>query len=512
MPQDNTKENKLLAKNTLFLYFRMLLTLFVGLYTSRVVLNVLGVVDYGINNVVGGIVAIFASLNGAMASTSSRYITFYLGKGDKKRLREIFSTVAFVHIGIAIIVVLLCETIGLWFFYYKMQIPASRIDVAFWLLQFSFFSAFLSMVNTPFTGLIIAHEKMNIYAYISIFDVLAKLAIVFLIQVTPFDKLLSYGALFLIVNAIDFLIYRNYCVKSFDESHLKFIFDKPLFKELAGYFGWSIAGNVALAFNGQGINMVLNMFFGPAVNAARGVSYQVQNIISQFVGNFQVALNPQIVKTYANKEMQRMYTLMYASSKYGFLLLFFLSFPVMICANYILKLWLGIVPEHTVNFIRIILIYCMVSAMANSSIVAAGATGCIRNYTLVVAILELLPLPVSYIVLKISPYPEFVFFVLLFFGCISLASRLLFMQHMINMPISDYAKHVFLPILKVIICAAWIPIAIYNLTQVNLLTTIIICFTSFIAVGLAIYLVGLNNLEREIAKNIIHNKLLKRWK
>ena len=279
---DNTKENKRLAKNTLFLYFRMFLTLVVGLYTSRVVLNVLGVVDYGIYNVVGGIVTIFASLNGAMASTSSRYITFYLGKGDNNRLREIFSTVAFVHIGIATLVVILCETIGVWFFYNKMQIPPERVTVAFWLLQFSFISAFMSMINTPFTGLIIAHEKMNIYAYISIFDVLAKLAIAFLIQITPIDKLFTYGLLFLVVNIVDFLIYRTYCVRSYSESHLKFFFDKPLFKELGNYFGWSIAGNVALAFNGQGINMVLNMFFGPAVNAARGVAYQVQNIINQF--------------------------------------------------------------------------------------------------------------------------------------------------------------------------------------------------------------------------------------
>lgn len=510
MVTDNTKENKRLAKNTLFLYFRMFLTLLVGLYTSRVVLNVLGVVDYGINNVVGGVVAIFGSLNGAMASTSSRYITFYLGKGDKNRLREIFSTVAYVHVGIAFIVILLCETIGLWFFYNKMQIPVARLDVAFWLLQFSFAGAFLSMINTPFTGLIIAHEKMDIYAYISIFDVLAKLAIVFLIQVTPFDKLLTYGFLFLIVNIIDFLIYRTYCVKSFEESHIKFIFDKPLFKELAGYFGWSIAGNVALAFNGQGINMVLNMFFGPAVNAARGVAYQVQNIINQFVGNFQVALNPQIVKTYANREMERMYNLMYASSKYGFLLLFFLSLPVMVCANYILKLWLGIVPEHTVTFLRIILMVCMVNAMANSSIVAAGATGRLKKYTIINATFCLSPLPLSYVVLKLVQIPELVFVILLVVEIMTLASRLILMRSMIGLSMNGYAKAVFLPNFLVVASTAWLPICLHAVLKDKFVDTVTICLISFLAVGTSIYLLGLNTSERQLVNKLIKNKILKK--
>ena len=506
---DNTKENKRLAKNTLFLYFRMFLTLVVGLYTSRVVLNVLGVVDYGIYNVVGGIVTIFASLNGAMASTSSRYITFYLGKGDNNRLREIFSTVAFVHIGIATLVVILCETIGVWFFYNKMQIPPERVTVAFWLLQFSFISAFMSMINTPFTGLIIAHEKMNIYAYISIFDVLAKLAIAFLIQITPIDKLFTYGLLFLVVNIVDFLIYRTYCVRSYSESHLKFFFDKPLFKELGNYFGWSIAGNVALAFNGQGINMVLNMFFGPAVNAARGVAYQVQNIINQFVSNFQVALNPQIVKTYANQELHRMHTLMYASSKYGCLLLFFLSLPVLVCAKEILTLWLGIVPAHTVNFIRIILVTCMISAMSNPSIVAAGATGKIRNYTIVVATLALMPLPVSYVALHIIKIPELVFAILLLFECLSLGARLVFMKKMVSMSIIEYARSVFLPIAKVVITSCWIPILLYHFLDINIITTILICMVSVVIVGISIYVLGLNMNERAIVNNIIKKRLLR---
>lgn len=507
---DNTQDNKRLAKNTLFLYIRMFIFLLVGLYTSRVVLNALGVVDYGINNVVGGIAAIFASLNGAMASTSSRYITFYLGKGDQERLKEIFSTVAIVHIGIGIIVVLLCETIGIWFFYNKMQIPAERMDVAFWLLQFSFIGCFLGIINTPFEGLIVAHEKMDIYAYISIFDVVAKLVIVFIIQVTPFDKLFVYGLLYLLVGFIDFLIYRTYSVRSFSEAHIKRFFDKPLFKELANYFGWSIFGNVALAFNGQGINMVLNMFFGPAVNAARGVAYSVQNIINQFVGNFQIALNPQIVKTYANKEMQRMYTLMYASSKYGFLLLFFLSLPVMICAKEILTLWLGIVPEHTIAFLRIILMTCMINAMANSSIVAAGATGKIRKYTLVNSCFVLTPLPLSYITLKFVHIPELVFVILLIVEIATLGSRLYMMRTMIGLSIKEYSKHVFFPAFLVVITSVWLPIGVHLMTVENLINTILVCFVSAFITALSIYFLGLNKKERSMANEIIRKKLLRK--
>ena len=502
-----TKDNKRLAKNTLFLYFRMFITLLVGLYTSRVVLNVLGVTDYGIYNVLGGIVATFATLNSAMSSTSSRYITYYLGRGDSGKLKQIFSTVTYVHVVIAIIVVLSCETIGMWFFYNHMTIPSERIDVAFWLLQFSFAASFLSMINIPYTGLIIAHENMNIYAYISIFDVIMKLLIVFLIQVTPVDRLLSYGFLILLVQIIDFLVYRFYCVKKYVESHLILYFDRPLFKELASYFGWSIFGNLAVIFNTQGVNLLLNVFFGPAVNAARGVAVQVQNIINQFVSNFQVALNPQIVKSYANQEMERMHQLMFASAKYGFLLLFLLSLPVMIEAHYILNLWLGVVPEHTINFLRIILMSCMVNSLANSSTVAAGATGRIKTYSLVVGGSVLLPLPIAYVLLRFVSVPEIVFSVVLFFEVVALFLRLLFMKKMVKMSIRKYLIKVLVPSLGVVLCSVILPFVAYcNIQQslVNVLLVIAICFVSTI---ISIYIIGLEKKERAFVVSIMKSKL-----
>lgn len=504
---NNSKDNKRLAKNTLFLYFRMFITLLVGLYTSRVVLNVLGVTDYGIYNVLGGIVAIFATLNSAMSSTSSRYITYYIGKGDNIKLKQIFSTVTYVHLAIACIVVLACETIGLWFFYNHMTIPTDRINVAFWLLQFSFAASFLSMINIPYTGLIIARENMNIYAYISIFDVLMKLLIVFLIQITPVDRLLSYGFLILLVQFMDFLIYRFYCVRNYEESHLIMFFDKPLFKELASYFGWSIFGNLAMVFNTQGINLLLNVFFGPAVNAARGVAVQVQNIINQFVSNFQVALNPQIVKTYANQEIERMHQLMFASAKYGFLLLFLLSFPVMVEAKCILNLWLGVVPEHTVNFLRIILVSCMVNALANSSTVAAGATGKIKAYSIVVGGSVLLPLPVAYILLKYISEPEIVFCVVLGFEIFALYLRLLFMKKMVNMSILQYVKHVIIPSLGTVACSLVVPLFLYYRFEQTIPNMMIVLASCFFFSLTFIYLIGLKANEKSFVVGIVKNKL-----
>ena len=505
--KDNKTDNKRLAKNTLFLYFRMFLTLIVGLYTSRVVLHVLGVVDYGIYNVIGGIVAIFASLNGAMASTSSRYITFYLGRNNFKKLNKVFNTVAFIHLGIAIIVILLCETIGLWFFYTHMKIPVARISVAFWLLQFSFAATFLDMINIPYTGLIIAHEKMDIYAYISIFDVIAKLIIVFLLKISPIDKLFSYGLLILVVQTIDFVLYRTYCVRHYLESHIKLVFDKNLFRELFSYFGWSIFGNVALVFNTQGINLVLNVFFGPVVNAARGVAVQVQSVINQFVSNFQIALNPQIVKNYAEKEMDRMYQLMFASAKYGFLLLFFLSLPVMIEAKELLTIWLGIIPEHTVNFIRIILFTCLIDSLANSLTVAAGATGKIKSYSLVVGGIVLLPLPFSYLVFKFFGYPELAFLNLVIFDLVALITRLFFIKKMISMSLRAYLKKVIVPILKVISTSIWFPLLFYKFSSINLLTMLVDCMICVVSVSCSIYLLGLNIKEQSFIKQVVATKL-----
>ena len=292
-----SENNKRIAKNTLVLYVRMIFLLCISLFTSRVVLNMLGVEDYGIYNVVGGIVAMFGFLNGSMSSATQRYITFALGKGDMKRLKTVFSTTLQIHTLIAIIIVLLGESIGLWFLYHKMQIPAERMDAAFWVLQCSVVSTVVMIISVPYNSDIIAHEKMSAFAYFSILEALLKLLIAYMLVVSPYDKLVIYAILLLLVEVLLRFCYSIYCNKYFEESKYHHVWDKALFKEMTFFASWSIFGNFASVLFGQGLNILLNVFFGPAINAARGIAVQVQGVIQQFVTNFQMALNPQITNT-----------------------------------------------------------------------------------------------------------------------------------------------------------------------------------------------------------------------
>ena len=285
MSNQTSDNNKRIAKNTLFLYFRMLFLMGIALYTSRVVLNTLGVEDYGIYNVVGGVVAMFGFLNLSMSSATQRYITFALGKGDKQRLQTIFSTTLQIHTLIAGIIVLLGETIGLWFLYNKMQIPVDRMDAAFWVLQCSIISSVIMIVSVPYNADIVAHEKMSAFAYISILEAVLKLAVVYMLVIFSFDKLILYAILILAIQILIRFCYSYYCNKHFAETKYKHVWDKALFKEMTGFAGWSMFGNFSAVLFGQGLNILLNIFFGPVVNAARGVAVQVQNAIQQFVGN-----------------------------------------------------------------------------------------------------------------------------------------------------------------------------------------------------------------------------------
>ena len=315
--------NKRIAKNTLLLYVRTLFVMVVSLYTSRVVLNTLGVSDYGIYNVVGGVVTMFGFINSSMTSATQRYITFALGKGDMTQLQKVFCTALQIHVFISVLIIVLGETVGLWFMYTQMQIPESRMDAAFWVLQCSIISTAIMIISVPYNADIIAHEKMSAFAYISILEVVLKLAVVFLLLVFSYDKLILYAFLILMVQLLIRFCYSYYCNRHFEESKYHHVWDKTLFKEMTGFAGWSMFGNLSGVLFGQGLNMLLNVFFGPVVNAARAVSVQVQGAIQQFVGNFQMALNPQITKTYATGKMDDMHKLMYRSARFSFYLLFF---------------------------------------------------------------------------------------------------------------------------------------------------------------------------------------------
>ena len=394
--------NKRIAKNALLLYFRMLFMMLVSLYTSRVVLATLGVEDFGIYNVVGGVITMFSFFNGAMSSSTQRYITFELGRGDFDQLQKVFQTSVNIHLLVALLILFLGETIGLWFFYEKMVIPASRMTAAFWVYQFSIITMMVMIVSVPYNAAIIAHEKMSIFAYISILEVLLKLGIVYLLYLTRSDKLIMYAALLCATQLLIRIVYGHYCSCHFKEVRYYWGWDLKLFKEMLYFGGWNLWGGFATVLFSQGINILLNMFFGPFVNAARGIAVQVQGAVTQFSTNFQTALNPQITKSYALGDFTYMHSLIFRSSKFTFLLLAVISFPILLETEMILQLWLNMVPAYTVVFVRLMLCITIIDAMGGAFMVAAQSTGRVRFYQSVVGGILLAIVPVSYVVLRLD--------------------------------------------------------------------------------------------------------------
>ena len=509
MSNQTSDNNKRIAKNTLFLYFRMLFLMAISLYTSRVVLNTLGVEDYGIYNVVGGIVAMFGFINGSMSSATQRYITFALGKGDKKRLQTIFSTTLQIHTLIAGIIVLLGETIGLWFLYNKMQIPVDRMDAAFWVLQSSIISSVIMIVSVPYNADIVAHEKMSAFAYISILEAVLKLAIVYMLVVFAFDKLILYAILILAIQILIRFCYSIYCNRNFEETKYKHIWDKALFMEMTGFAGWSLFGNLSAVLFGQGLNILLNVFFGPVVNAARGVAVQVQGAIQQFVGNFQIALNPQIMKTYAKGELSEMHKLMFRSSRFSFYLLFFLSLPVLFETNFILTIWLKTVPENTVVFLRIIICTSLIYTLANPMITANQATGKVKLYQAVCGTILLMILPISYICLRLGCPAYAVFVVHFVMEAIAQLARMIMLRPLIKLRIIDYVINIYYKVMVVVVAAVVLPGFIYYNMVDSVFRFFAVGFACVLSVSASAYFLGLSNNEQVFVKAKVLNMIQK---
>jgi O-antigen/teichoic acid export membrane protein len=392
----NSENNKRIARNTLLLYFRMLLTMVVSLYTVRVVLNTLGIVDYGIFNVVAGIVTTFSFLSVTLATATQRFFSFELGRNNYEQLKKTFSMTMTIYIMVAIIILVLAETLGLWFLNTKMSIPAERMEAANWIYQFSILSFMMTMFTIPYDAAIIAHERMDVYAYVSMIEVSLKLLIVYLLMIVSMDKLKLYAILILGVTTIITLIYRTYCQKKFDECHYSFYWDSNLFKTIAGYSGWNLFGSLAGVFNDQGINILLNIFFNPVINAARGIAFQISNSINLFVSNFSTAVNPQIIKYYAQNENQKMQTLVFQSSKFSYFLLFIITMPVLLETNLILSLWLKAVPEYVVLFTRLVIITTLIDSLSGPLITSALATGKIKYYQIIIGGFKLFNLPICF--------------------------------------------------------------------------------------------------------------------
>lgn len=501
MSTQTSDNNKRIAKNTLLLYFRMLLMMAVSLFTSRVVLNTLGVEDFGIYSVVGGVVGMFVFINNSMSSATQRYITFALGKGDKNRLQTVFSTTLQIHSLIAVIIVLLGETVGLWFLYNKMQIPADRMDAALWVMQCSIVSMVVMIVSVPYNADVIAHEKMSAFAYISILEVVLKLAIVYLLLVFSYDKLILYAILILMIQILIRFCYSIYCNKHFEETRYKHVWDKKLFKEMTGFAGWNLFGNMAGVLFGQGLNMLLNVFFGPVVNAARAVAVQVQGAIQQFVGNFQTALNPQITKTYATGELNEMHRLMFRSARFSFYLLFFLSLPVLYETDFILTIWLKIVPENAVAFLRIMICTSLIYTIANPLIIANQATGRVMKYQAVCGTILLLILPISYLCLKMGCPAYSVFIVHFLIESVTQVARMILLRPLIGLRIRDYFIYIYKPVLIVVGVSVILPSIFYYSMNSGLLRVFTVFLMCVMSIAVTAYLLGLSVNERSFVKS-----------
>lgn len=508
MANISTNNNRI-AQNTLFLYFRMGITLLVSLYTSRVVLKTLGVEDYGIYNVVGGVVTMFGFINGAMSSATSRYITYSLGKNNKRNLHKIFCTCINIHIFIALVIFLFAESIGLWYINNKIVLPLEREIAAMWVYQCSILSTIIMIISVPYNACIIAHEKMTAFAYISVFEVSLKLFIVYLLPFFPIDKLTLYAILILLIQILIRLTYTRYCKKHFEETHYTFYWNYKLIKEMTSFASWSLIGSLSAVAYTTGLNLLLNLFFGPVVNAARAISVQVQNAVNQFVTNFQTALNPQITKSYANNDFVYMYSLVFRSARFSFYLLMIITIPIQVEANTILAIWLEKVPDNTTIFMQIMLCTGLVYTLSNPLIILAQATGKIRKYQITAGGVLLMIVPVSYLFLRLGMPPYSVFIIHLSFETINLFVRLKLLHGMINLSINNYIKEVIFNIIPVIIISYIPPIALHLFIPHSLLNSIIICITSVLISSATIYFVGLNKNEKNFIINKTHAIYLK---
>lgn len=480
------------------------------LYTSRVVLNTLGVEDYGIYNVVGGVIAMFGFINGSMASATQRYITFALGKGNFGNLQKVFCTALQIHALIAFLIIIIGETVGLWFMYEQMKIPADRIDAAFWVLQCSIMSTVIMILSVPYNADIIAHEKMSAFAYISVLEVVLKLAVVYALLIFSYDKLVLYAFLILVVQIFIRFCYSRYCNKHFEESKYYWIWDKSLFKEMTSFAGWSLFGNLSSVLFGQGLNMLLNVFFGPVVNAARAIAVQAQSAIQQFVGNFQMALNPQITKTYAKGELDEMHKLMFRSARFSFYLLFFLSLPVLFETEQFLTVWLKVVPENTVIFLRIMICISLIFTLSNPLMIANQATGKIRKYQMICGSIQLMILPISYVFLKLN-FPAYsVFIVHFIIELITQCIRMMLLKPLIGLTMKDYLFNVYSKVILVVALSVIIPLILHLNMDNTIMRSFLVCILSLLSVLFVAYRVGLSRKEREFIKSkliiILQNK------
>ncbi len=512
MNSESPSNNKRIAKNTLMLYIRMMFMMLIGLYTSRVILDKLGEVDFGIYNVVGGFVTMFSIISGAMTSATQRFLSFEIGKKDKGNVKGIFSTMVYIHIFLAFIVLSLGETVGVWFINNKMNFPAERYTAANWVFQFSLFTFILNVVNVPYNGAIIAYEKMSAFAYFSIFDAIMKLLICYIIVMTAIDKLIMYALLMALIQVLVVVMYFVYCRKKFSQCKLEKSFNRSYGKEVFSFVSWNLIGSVAMIAKEQGVNVVLNMFFGPAVNAARGIAYNVLSKVNGFVTSFQTAMNPQIIKNYASGDREAMFKLVFRGAKLSYLLLLILSLPVIIEAPLILNVWLKAVPDYTVIFLRLVLFTSMLSVLSNPLIITTHASGRIKEYQIVVGGISLLTLPLVYIAFMFNAAPYYAMIIVFVVEFLCHIARIYMLTRIMDFPMWEFLKDVTFRLFIVTLLALSMAYTCHNLIDVVSVRFIMDCIVSMLSAVVIGYYIGFNKQDRIMIKQKVIIFVNKRFK
>ncbi len=482
----------------------MIFLMLISLYTSRVILNALGIEDFGIYNVVGGFVVTFSVISGSLSAAITRFLNFELGRNEATKLKHVFSSAVSIQIGLAVIIAILANSVGLWFLYEKMVIPLDRMDAALWVFELSILTFCINLISVPYNAAIIAHERMGVFAYISVLEGILKLGICFLIQLTSLDRLIFYAILMASVSLVIRFVYGIYCKKNFIECHYHLILDKNLLKQMFGFAGWNFIGASSAVLRDQGGNVVLNLFSGPSVNAARGISMAVSSAVSGFVTNFMTALNPQITKSYASGDKQYMMTLIFHGARLSYYMLLLLSLPIILNTHFILQVWLKIVPDHAVLFTQLVLIFAMSESISNPLITAMLATGKIRNYQIVVGGLQMMNLPLVYVLLKIGLIPETVMIVAIFISQCCFIARLIMLRPLIGLNPKDYLKRVYFKIIVVTVISSIIPTTLSVVIREGWLNLFAVSLLSFISCLITILYVGCNSHERSFIFGKIH--------
>ena len=501
-----SENNKRIAKNTLFLYFRTFVIMLISLYTSRAVLDALGTTDFGIYNLVGGIVVLFTFMNAAMSSATQRYLNYELGRNNTTETGRIFSMSLTVHLCIAAAVLILGETLGLWFVMTQLNLPPDRYAAAMWVYHFSLLGCCANIIRIPYNACIIAYERMSFYAYASIIESALRLGIVFLLLLTAHDKLITYAILMFAVIAVVNVLYIIYCLHHFETSRYRYFWDRSLFGRLMNFSGWSMFGSMANAGVSQGVNILFNLFYGVVLNAALGIAHQIYAAISSFVSSFQTAFSPQIVKTYAAGEKSGFEDLICRTSRLSYCLVFIIAPALIVCIRPILRVWLTIVPEYTAAFAVIFIVFCMIDALSGPLWISVQATGDIKRYQILMSALIISNLPVMYLMLTAGISPEYVVGVRVAINLITHLVRIVYLKRHLDFPAGYYMKNVMLRVCVMTLISLPLCIAVRAYTDSLSGTAAVLCLIVLQNLLLSFF-IGLSSGERKSVVGMVRRRI-----